>query len=622
MLLEQFYDILDKELDTIIANNKAEIVERKLNQANQQKGYALLIWFLQIYAPNKIFKDYITDGKDDSSCDIIFSNKENGEIIFYVIQSKWNLKPKLKEDNQVEKISSDEVKKAIVDFESIFRKDKKKGKNELFNQKLDDLHKHRVENGGAIKFIFLGLLPHNEEVNEHIRNFENSYFPCKLEVMDIERLRRDYIEFTYKQIEVYNPLAYSYANPIDDKIILPIERIENSMGKGDHLKIEKPYESYILLLKPKTIFDLFEKYKFSLFFNNVRNPLPQSNYNQAIVDTLNKKPEMFWYFNNGITAISKMIKPVGFDSQIAELRGLQIINGAQTVYSVYSAYKNANEGQREIMDLETKINLRLIRSNNDDMNLEITRYTNSQNPMEARDFWANDEVQIRLQEESFKTKYWYGKRRGEFRTVPDGIEVIENSYFAKVYLAFWLQEPVLVRDIHFADDFQENYINPIFISHKQSINGLYEVVFNKTTTFEKMLSALLMNDAISVPNSINNRLLKNSPYQLTGFPLLENNGDNWFYLALCKIVFEKYIEQKYDKNADINRLIRKYYFQDNEYTLMKILLFIGLRTKEVFGENKRDKTSKIFFDRVKEYFETTPLNTNEIDKIGIGKWKE
>ena len=131
-------------------------------------------------------------------------------------------------------------------------------------------------------------------------------------------------------------------------------------------------------------------------------PLPQSNYNQAIVDTLNKKPEMFWYFNNGITAISKMIKPVGFDSQIAELRGLQIINGAQTVYSVYSAYKNANEGQREIMDLETKINLRLIRSNNDDMNLEITRYTNSQKPMEARDFWANDEVQIRLQEESFK----------------------------------------------------------------------------------------------------------------------------------------------------------------------------------------------------------------------------
>jgi hypothetical protein len=134
----------------------------------------------------------------------------------------------------------------------------------------------------------------------------------------------------------------------------------------------------------------------------VSTPLPQSNYNQAIVDTLNKKPEMFWYFNNGITAISKMIKPVGFDSQIAELRGLQIINGAQTVYSVYSAYKNANEGQREIMDLETKINLRLIRSNNDDMNLEITRYTNSQKPMEARDFWANDEVQIRLQEESFK----------------------------------------------------------------------------------------------------------------------------------------------------------------------------------------------------------------------------
>ncbi len=617
MILDQFYDIINQELEEIIAQNQADIAEKNLKQANQQKGYALLIWFLKMYAPTKIFKDYITDGKDDSSCDIIFSNQENGEEIFYVIQSKWNVKPKLKEDNQIEKISADEVKKAMIDFESIFRKDKRKGNNQLFNQRLDDLHEHRVKKGGAVKFIFLGLLPHNEEVNEHLRNFENAYFPCKIEVMDIERLRRDYIEFTYKQIEVNNPLAYKYANPTDDKIILPIERTENSMGKGDHLKIEKPYEAYLLLLKPKTIFELFEKYKFSLFFSNVRNPLPESNYNQAIVDTLHKKPEMFWYFNNGVTAISKLIKPIGFDSQVAELRGLQIINGAQTVYSVYAAYKNATEGQREIMDLEVKINFRLIRSNNDDINLEITRYTNSQNPMEDRDFWANDAVQVRLQEESFKTNYWYEKRRGEFRVVPKGVEVIKSSEFAKAYIAFWLQNPYAINDMAVAEVFEINHINPLFVSQTEQFNGLYELVFNQSVNFNKLLSALF----------IKRFLEQQVPLQLMWLHLIHNQfiqsehlvSNTWFCLNFMKIIIERYSEKKYGKNADLNRLIKRYYFDKEGHILKKMLFFIFTESdnalslqKEVLNEQLRP-----FAQICKEHFETLSFEAEDIEKIEI-----
>ncbi len=589
MLSTQFYDILDKELDTIIAENQQDIADRKLNQVNQQKGYAFLIWFLKMYSPHKtLFKEYITDGTEDSSCDIIFSAQENGEEIFYVVQAKWNIKPKNKEDYQPLTISSDEVKKAIIDFESLFRKDKHSGKNVLFNQKLAELHTHRIEKGGAIKFIFLALLPHNAQINEHVRNFEANYPPCKLEIMDIERLKRDYIEFKYKQIEAQNPLSYQYFDANEDKIILPIERVENSMGKGDFLKIDNPYQSYIFILKPKTIFDLFEKYKFGLFIGNVRNPLPASNYNQAIVHTLQRKPEMFWYYNNGITAITRLIKTVGFDSKIAELIGLQVINGAQTVYSIYAAYKNANASQREIMDSDTKISLRLIRSSNDDMNLEITRYTNSQNPMEDRDFWANDAVQVRLQEESFQTKYWYQKRRGEFRVVPDGVEVIDNEEFAESYWYFHLGKVST-----FSTEIKE-----VFISKKEQIEGLYESIFNENTHFEDMLSAYFMNETYKI------------------FPIRENIiSSSGLVLNLSKLIFQKYISQKYSPNANINRLIKKYY-ENDIILLQKIFMFIYVKTAFIIATYTSKEPD---FQTIKEHFEKLSFTPEDIENLEIGE---
>ncbi len=557
MISEQFYDVLDKELEIIIQNNLSFF--KKFKQINQQKSNALLIWFLQMYAPKTLlYQNVITDGKDDNSCDIIFSSKEDEEEVFYVVQSKWNVKPNYQEDRQSPKMNIDEVKKAIIDFESIFRTDKPKGKNELFNQKLTEIYQHRVKNGGSIKFIFLSLMPYHEELNEYIRNFEQNYSPSKLEILDIERLKRDYIEFKFKQIQVENPLHYKLLNPINDKVTLPIERIENAMGKGDHIKIEKPYESYVFLLKPKTIFELFEKYNFALFFSNVRNPLPQSNYNQEIINTMLKKPDMFWYFNNGITAITKLVKPIGFDAEVIHLSGLQIINGSQTFYSVYSAYKNANKIEREVMDTEAKIMFRLIRSNNDDMNLEITRYANSQNPMESRDFWANDAIQIELQEQSFKTKYWYEKRRGEFRILPDDITIVSNEVLAKLYMMYFFKEMDL------------SLVDKIFTSYKFDKEGIYEHIFDKNTQFENMLMAFLVHNKYEE--------WKNKHKKETKIIVFDIN---------IKIVLEKYLSVLYPNIKDFYREIKKMYdihspifFDIFDFMQQKIKQFQTMKTKK------------------------------------------
>jgi AIPR protein len=108
-----------------------------------------------------------------------------------------------------------------------------------------------------------------------------------------------------------------------------------------------------------------------LFFKNVRNPIHRSNYNPKIVNTLLEKPNAFWYFNNGLTAITKILPDIGNHAKEIQVAGLQMINGAQTVYSVYQAYEQAKPIQRKAMDTHARLMLRLIGSSDNEFNLQI-----------------------------------------------------------------------------------------------------------------------------------------------------------------------------------------------------------------------------------------------------------
>ncbi|HMP32240.1 MAG TPA: AIPR family protein, partial [Saprospiraceae bacterium] len=254
------------------------------------------------------------------------------------------------------------------------------------------------------------------------------------------------------------------------------------------------FEAYMVLLRPKSIFDLFEKYGFALFYKNVRNPLLQSQFNEEIEKTAVENPAYFWYYNNGITAITYLLPPIGKNAITVNLTGLQIINGAQTVYSIYRAYKNASLTKRIQMDSETLVTLRLLKSGGKDFDLNVTRFTNSQNPVNDRDFCANDDLQIHLQNASYQTPIWYEKRRDEFRETPNGIKKVPNHVFANVYLAYHLQDPVSVIKNYAQRTRTNKDLN--FISHRDHKDGLYEKVFNKDTNFEDMLCAFYVFNTV------------------------------------------------------------------------------------------------------------------------------
>jgi len=163
------------------------------------------------------------------------------------------------------------------------------------------------------------------------------------------------------------------------------------------------------MLKGNAISDLFSEHKDSLFNLNVRGYLGGNSINKGIIATAEgDEAENFFYFNNGITATCSELEEVGKNSFRA--KDLQIVNGAQTVRSLNKALKdNPNDN--------VFVLFRLIETGDTNRNKskfanEIARYQNTQNKVLDSDFFANDTIQIWLEQNFSST--WSGKGKNSF----------------------------------------------------------------------------------------------------------------------------------------------------------------------------------------------------------------
>ncbi len=463
-----FYDVIDSEITTIISNNKENDFLNKQTGDNK-KTYAFLLWFLKTFTSTTDFK-CITDGSDDNSCDIIFSNKDqHGKTIYYVIQSKWCIRKNISQS-----IKSQDIKSTINDFRQIVEGTACTSKNEAFKAQYNKLNEHKNKNG-KIRFIFLTLNTTSEEVvKENSKGFTSNLI--SIETFNIYKLKELYIKLNYKGIRTENPLETPYE---------PIEDIELLFEQGNFISIEKPYASKIFIVRPSVIHRLFCQYGQSLFNKNIRNPLDKSNFNKQIGETLKSDPINFWYYNNGITAITEKIDDFHTTSKSVTIRGMQIINGAQTVYAIYDTFEAANDGERLRIDENAFISLRLLQTGSDEFDTKVTRYTNSQNPIYDRDFCANDKIQERLQRDFLSyTDIWYETRRGEFRKKNKNVSIVSNEKFAQSYLAYFLRSPLDAK----------NRKKDLFKINKD----LYSKIFNKNTKYDDMLVSYLINDFVNI----------------------------------------------------------------------------------------------------------------------------
>ena len=206
-------------------------------------------------------------------------------------------------------------------------------------------------------------------------------------------------------------------------------------------------------------YNLFDKYKMSLFDLNVRYYLERSSVNKEIIKSLNTIKGQRWFhlLNNGVT-ISATSCSFSKNHLQVTLHNPQIINGCQTVVSIFRAYKQINDDYKlQKFTEECYVPVRIIQAPNHDLLAEIVTASNNQNKMSPRNLRSNSRVQRVLQRkfDQLKYRYFYERKDGEFKSTREyghgrrspfkpknyqytnsGYREIDNENLAKAWLSF------------------------------------------------------------------------------------------------------------------------------------------------------------------------------------------
>lgn len=177
----------------------------------------------------------------------------------------------------------------------------------------------------------------------------------------------------------------------------------------------EPYLSVYGQVSGDQILEWWESHGTRLFSKNIRNLLGDTEVNSSIKETANSAPEMFWYYNNGITLLVSDIQPHRRNASRDTARGtfkflnVSIINGAQTVSTIGQIFKGIAE-ERSTTLSKIRVSARFIKVNdteNAEVAASITKANNHQNRVLGRDFASQHPEQIRLAKELAVEGYQY-----------------------------------------------------------------------------------------------------------------------------------------------------------------------------------------------------------------------
>lgn len=230
------------------------------------------------------------------------------------------------------------------------------------------------------------------------------------------------------------------------------------------------YSGYLAILPGQWLADLYEEYAGRLMELNVRSFLQQKGkVNKGIRDTILNEPSRFLAYNNGISATVESLNVEKNDSGqevITFMRGLQIVNGGQTVASIHRAKKADRCPHLDRVAVQAKIT-KVNPESLDELVPQISRYSNTQNKVNEADFAANDSFHVEIERLSQAVwapgqqfKWFYERARGQYQvakarasTTPAKRRQFEsinpsNRKFVKTDLAkyqnAWAQLPYIV----------------------------------------------------------------------------------------------------------------------------------------------------------------------------------
>ena len=171
-------------------------------------------------------------------------------------------------------------------------------------------------------------------------------------------------------------------------------------------------ESYLLIMPGPQLAEIYDRWGARLLEANVRTFLQaRAKTNKGIQKTIKEEPELFFPYNNGLSATAESVDclqtSAGF--AISSIKNLQIVNGAQTTGSIHSALRSFRDQLDKVF---VQMKLTVVPSDrSEEIVPKISEYANTQNKVNAADFFSNHPFHIRI--ENFSRRIIFTAREGE-----------------------------------------------------------------------------------------------------------------------------------------------------------------------------------------------------------------
>lgn len=262
------------------------------------------------------------------------------------------------------------------------------------------------------------------------------------------------IEFLYKIYTINNS-----KNSFDVEVNLPTLVVDAPAQK---------YRSYLSVIDGETIACIYDKFGSKLLEQNVRTFLQfRGNVNKGLRNTIEYSPEMFFAYNNGITATASDV--VLQDGRITKISNFQIVNGGQTISSIYASSKNSKLDVSKIY-VQMKLSVVTDEEKQDEFVSKVSEYANTQNKINQSDFFSNSPFHKDFKEHSkrnlapavdglqVRTHWFYERVRGEYLNEQAYLskadkkkflienpksQLLDKTFLAKSEIA-WQQSPEIV----------------------------------------------------------------------------------------------------------------------------------------------------------------------------------
>lgn len=199
-------------------------------------------------------------------------------------------------------------------------------------------------------------------------------------------------------------------------------------------------KSYLMVMPGKILAELYDQHGERLLEQNVRTFLQfRGKINKGIRNTIINEPHMFFSYNNGISATAEDVSSNYDDTIIQKVRNLQIVNGGQTTASIFSAQKKEKANLDKIY---VQIKLSVISPDIvEEVVPKISEYSNTQNKVNAPDFFSNTPFHLRVEELSRRlwapapegsiqqTHWFYERARGQYANQQANLTQSEKKQF-------------------------------------------------------------------------------------------------------------------------------------------------------------------------------------------------